>query len=486
MSLEVFGILFAGFLTLCIYSFLYKDNAFYRFAEYLFVGVSAGYTLARAFNDVFDKKIWGPMVDPAPGTSVEWTLLIPIILGIFLILKLVPQVSWLSRWALAFVVGGTIGLSMTSRFKSDVINQIKATISPFQAVELSSYELYGKMSSNFQALASKQGGNVEDEFLALNSFYTSYHHYLRVELKAAAGLDSNSADFPRTRLYSAIENEMEARKRQHSATAKLMAQMQRLSGHTPVLADQLRSDLQKIERETAQFVNDSADGLSEKEIVDEMFGLESRYKSKLKDLSTFEKLQASLKDSVESLRIKLADQGALSPRAPDGSQNLRAWVESEKSNWSFYQEILGTLKSLSSNCSAIAGLFPDGSELSTTKLESFKAIGGLHTAIGYRIKTTGTLLEADLNTAYPLDWKGLLYGFIIAVMVLAILIYFFFSTEHTGVVGVSATLGIYFLMICFGSSFGFTIMARISLLIGRISFLIGDFWNTLTALFGGG
>ena len=36
---------FAAFLTLAIFSFLYKDNHFYKFAEHLVVGTSAGYFL---------------------------------------------------------------------------------------------------------------------------------------------------------------------------------------------------------------------------------------------------------------------------------------------------------------------------------------------------------------------------------------------------------------------------------------------------------
>ena len=35
------GVWVAAVLTLCIFSFLYKDNPFYKFAEHLFVGVSA-------------------------------------------------------------------------------------------------------------------------------------------------------------------------------------------------------------------------------------------------------------------------------------------------------------------------------------------------------------------------------------------------------------------------------------------------------------
>ena len=41
--MELLGIWIAAFLTLSIYSFLYRDNPFYRFAEHLFVGMTVGY-----------------------------------------------------------------------------------------------------------------------------------------------------------------------------------------------------------------------------------------------------------------------------------------------------------------------------------------------------------------------------------------------------------------------------------------------------------
>ncbi|HEU4437321.1 MAG TPA: hypothetical protein VFR89_07625, partial [candidate division Zixibacteria bacterium] len=51
------------------------------------------------------------------------------------------------------------------------------------------------------------------------------------------------------------------------------------------------------------------------------------------------------------------------------------------------------------------------------------------------------------------------------------LAYFFFSKEHKGLFGGTAKLGIWFLMIGFGATFGYTVMGRLSLLIGRIEFL---------------
>jgi hypothetical protein len=59
--------------------------------------------------------------------------------------------------------------------------------------------------------------------------------------------------------------------------------------------------------------------------------------------------------------------------------------------------------------------------------------------------------------------------------VIATLIYFFFSREHRGWWGKLAAVGTWYLMIFFGATFGNTVMSRVSLLIGRLEFLLGDF-----------
>ncbi len=68
------------------------------------------------------------------------------------------------------------------------------------------------------------------------------------------------------------------------------------------------------------------------------------------------------------------------------------------------------------------------------------------------------------------EWGAL----VIFVGVIATLIYFFFSLEHKGAIGGVAKVGIWFLMVSFGASFGYTVMARIALLVGRVNFLFGD------------
>ncbi len=65
-------------------------------------------------------------------------------------------------------------------------------------------------------------------------------------------------------------------------------------------------------------------------------------------------------------------------------------------------------------------------------------------------------------------------AFIIIVGVICVLFYFFFSLEHKGFVGGMSKVGIWFIMVSFGASFGYTVMARMSLLIGRIDYLFKD------------
>ena len=82
------------------------------------------------------------------------------------------------------------------------------------------------------------------------------------------------------------------------------------------------------------------------------------------------------------------------------------------------------------------------------------------------IASAQTGLTADL-------WFAAYLGNIVLILgTLAGLVYFYFSKEHKGVLGGAAKVGIYFLMITFGASFGYTVMGRVSLLIGRVQFLL--------------
>ncbi|MCE2885492.1 MAG: hypothetical protein LW806_11420 [Planctomycetaceae bacterium] len=77
------------------------------------------------------------------------------------------------------------------------------------------------------------------------------------------------------------------------------------------------------------------------------------------------------------------------------------------------------------------------------------------------------------------NFGGTLAAILGLIGVVTVLIYFFFSLEHKGVVGKTARVGVWFLMITFGAAFGLTVMGRMTLLIGRFEFLFGDWLNVV-------
>ncbi|MEA3409021.1 MAG: hypothetical protein U9Q95_01595, partial [Candidatus Eisenbacteria bacterium] len=72
-----------------------------------------------------------------------------------------------------------------------------------------------------------------------------------------------------------------------------------------------------------------------------------------------------------------------------------------------------------------------------------------------------------------------LTNILLVIGLLGTLSYFFFSMKHKGLLGGLARAGIVFLMVGFGASFGYTVMSRFSLLIGRVSFLLHDWLHLI-------
>ena len=75
ISLEIFGAWLAVLLTLCILSFLYDDNPFYKAAEHLYIGMSAGYALVMAFwqgvrPNLFG-RLWPQITTDGDGTILQ-------------------------------------------------------------------------------------------------------------------------------------------------------------------------------------------------------------------------------------------------------------------------------------------------------------------------------------------------------------------------------------------------------------------------------
>jgi len=149
--------LLGGFLiclfTLAIFSFLYKDNPFYKLAEHVFIGVgTAWYTmefyesgvLAPLFHYFHDTRaamargeatvpIGG--VDVSAGWAITWRLC-AVALSIMLLVRLVRRNAWISRWPLALIIGIYAALKMTSETQARLVQQIRQSMVPLRGDDL--------------------------------------------------------------------------------------------------------------------------------------------------------------------------------------------------------------------------------------------------------------------------------------------------------------------------------------------------------------
>ncbi len=99
------------------------------------------------------------------------------------------------------------------------------------------------------------------------------------------------------------------------------------------------------------------------------------------------------------------------------------------------------------------------------------AIGMGMTGSGVILSMNASVLVQMRSAMQPIDSFNM---FLIFLGTVSVMLYFYFSKAHTGIYGKFTKIGIWFMMIGFGASFGNTVMARISLLIGRIQFLVND------------
>ena len=128
---ETIGIWIATGLTLCVFSFLYKDNPFYKFAEHLYVGLSVGYTIAQVWHQTVIKLVWTPISE-----NGNYYVLIPSAIGLLMFSRFIPKYRWLIRWPLAFMIGISAGASIPRTMDSMIFKQMQATIQPLSSINL--------------------------------------------------------------------------------------------------------------------------------------------------------------------------------------------------------------------------------------------------------------------------------------------------------------------------------------------------------------
>ena len=126
---ELIGVWCIVLLTLSIFSYLYGDNPFYKAAEHIFVGVSAGYIFTITFWDTIWPNLFGRLFPEyvGAGFGFDITYVFPLILGIFMLFRLSKKYDWLSRISIAYIVGMMAGLKFYVFLNSNLLTQIKSS-----------------------------------------------------------------------------------------------------------------------------------------------------------------------------------------------------------------------------------------------------------------------------------------------------------------------------------------------------------------------
>lgn len=127
------GIMVAAGLSLALYSFLYKDNPLFKFAEHLFVGVAAAYVFGQYWYQILFSELivrFSTIRDAGGAGASGWWMLVPTLLGILMLTRVSSRLSWLSRISFAFFVGLGAGLTIPRYISSFVLAQLESTLKP--------------------------------------------------------------------------------------------------------------------------------------------------------------------------------------------------------------------------------------------------------------------------------------------------------------------------------------------------------------------
>jgi len=114
-------------LTIFAFSYLFKENAFYKATEHLYVGVASGYVVVMGYKNFLDKVV-------TPVGKGQYLPIIPSIIGLMLFsIFFGNEYRWMRRWPLAITVG--IGTAVTARTSviEDLVRQSRATMIPLMA-----------------------------------------------------------------------------------------------------------------------------------------------------------------------------------------------------------------------------------------------------------------------------------------------------------------------------------------------------------------
>jgi hypothetical protein len=129
MSIELISALVGFILTLMVFSYLIGDNPLFRIAVYLFIGVASGYAATVVVYYVLLPRL--SFFQTNDLNRLILTTVIPLLLGVTLLAKLSPRISWIGNFAMAVLVGVGAAVAIGGALLGTVMPQVGAAIGAF-------------------------------------------------------------------------------------------------------------------------------------------------------------------------------------------------------------------------------------------------------------------------------------------------------------------------------------------------------------------
>jgi len=127
--LEAIGPWLTAFFLLSIFSFTYKENPWFRFAEATYLGVAVAYSIGFDLDWLLNQwnTIWS-----VTGTKIL-LFAFALLIGLLFYFRFSKKYFYLYRIPLSIGVGTYIGLSLRTMVFAQFLTQIKATFIPLAA-----------------------------------------------------------------------------------------------------------------------------------------------------------------------------------------------------------------------------------------------------------------------------------------------------------------------------------------------------------------
>jgi hypothetical protein len=121
---QMIGLWVAALLTLAVLSYVVGENPVFRLTQYLFVGISAGYAAALAWNWVLAPRLNMLVRD----TRASWPYAIMFALGLLLLARGWRPLSRLAGVPLALVLGVGAAVAVGGALRGTLVPQVAASI----------------------------------------------------------------------------------------------------------------------------------------------------------------------------------------------------------------------------------------------------------------------------------------------------------------------------------------------------------------------